>query len=165
VGEGEGESEDEDMSTHEFLTSYFAPTAATIGLGLAYAAWWRAGALGRRADRHLGRLATRLNAIDSLADSESVRVETRLLELEKGQRDAEALHSSLVNATGNDLFALKSECGGLWDAIKFLKREADGAGCAGKAAPEAARGWSIGELVETRGGNGVEFVAGDAGSN
>jgi hypothetical protein len=150
------------MTTPEFLTTYYAPTAAMVAVGLAYAAWHRAA----WNQAGLGRLAARVGTIDSLADSESVRVETRLLELEKGQRDAEALHSNLANATGNDLFALKSECGGLWDAIKFLKREADGAGCAGKAAPEAARGWSIGDLMTTKDGQSVEFVAGEgAGSN
>jgi hypothetical protein len=150
------------MTTPEFLTTYYAPTAAMVAVGLAYAAWWRAA----WNQAKLGRLATRLNAIDSLADSESVRVETRLLELEKGQRDAEALHSNLANATGNDLFALKSECGGLWDAIKFLKKEADAEGCAGKDAATVPP-WAIGELVPVRRehGRSVEFVAGDTGSN
>jgi hypothetical protein len=145
----------------DFLTAYYAPTAATIAVGLAFAAWHRA----TWNQAELGRLTTRVNTIDSLAGSESDRTETRLLQLEKGQGDAEALHSNLANATGNDLFALKAECEGLWEVARHLKREADGAGCSGKAAPEAAKAWGIGQLVETRGGNGVEFVAGDAGSN
>jgi hypothetical protein len=144
-----------------FLTAYFAPMAATIALGLAVAAWKRAAWNQAR----LGRLTTRVNTLDTLADNELDRIETRLSALEKARMDAEALHSVLANATGNDLFALKAECEGLWEVARHLRREADGAGCSGKAAPEAARPWGIGQLVETRGGNGVEFVAGEAGSN
>jgi hypothetical protein len=148
------------MTTPEVLTCL--GFAATGGLLL-----WTAARLGRlkaESEARLGALARRVGTIDKLADSESVRVETRLLAMEKAGMDAAASHASLESVVGNDLFALKGGQEGLWHAVKFLKKEAGGE-CQGKGPPEAAKGWSIGQLVTVKGGTSVEFVATDARDN
>jgi hypothetical protein len=148
----------------KFLTLYYAPMAATLALGLAFAAWRRA----TWNQAKLGRLTTRVNTIDSLADSESDRTETRLLSLEEARMDAEALHSTLANAVGNELFALKADRDGLWKTIRLVRAEVD-AGCSGKDKDKGLpweAPFNFGEWATAKGGKAVEPIsADDAGSN
>jgi hypothetical protein len=169
----------------KFLTLYYAPMAATFALGLAYAAWhratWNQARLGRLTTRvntidswthslvqgH-NDLVARVNRIDSLADSESDRTETRLLSLEEARMDAEALHSTLANAVGNELFALKADRDGLWKTIRLVRAEVD-AGCSGKDKDKGLpweAPFNFGEWATAKGGKAVEPIsADDAGSN
>lgn len=132
---------------------------ALSGAGLVWAVL-RLGRLKAEIDRHLGRLATRLNVDETFADNEFDRIETRLLELEKARMDAEAEHSNLANAVGNETFAVRAAIEGLWKAVRHVA-DPDGE-CSGKG---GCGPLIVGDLVPVRGGKAVEFVAGSEGMN